>query len=46
VDSGVACRFQGGDGARVQDTVLPDQGPVEIARDRGDVAGEVVRKRY
>jgi hypothetical protein len=46
VDPGVARRLQGGDGARVQDALLPDQGPVEIARDRGDVAGEVVRERY
>ena len=37
----------GGDGcerARAQEAVLPDQGPVEVASERRDVAREVVRE--
>jgi hypothetical protein len=40
VDTCRAGRADGGDRARPEATVLPDQGAVEVARDCGDVAGK------
>ena len=44
MDPGVARRLEGGDRPRSEDAVLPDQRAVEVARDRGDVAGKAVGK--
>jgi hypothetical protein len=44
VDAGVARAFERGTCARTQEAVLGDQGPIEIARDRFDVARKVRRQ--
>jgi hypothetical protein len=45
VDAGLAGGADRGDRPRAKDSVLCDQRAVEVARDRGDVTGEVDRKR-
>jgi hypothetical protein len=40
MDAGLAGSADRGDRARTEDSVLRDQGAVEVARDRGDVTRE------
>ena len=44
MDPGLARRRERGNRSRAEDAVLPDQRAVEVARDRGDVAGKALGK--